>query len=573
MSTIQATRPATKNTSWGQIFPNEQVTEQRSKLFVKKLIAVAISNITYLRNIFPETAFGDKCLEDLNLKILRDESSCPGACQVIKWVKGCFDALDKKYLKTLIVGIYVDPNDPETVIESYTFRFSYQNDGAVDIYRNDKKISCAYTAEETKKATIKLLRTLIVLTNTLSPLPDNVMMTMKLLYFDEATPADYEPPGFKPSNDNIFGFQEEATNVSVGSVSTSFHTVKLRIKSSSTQFDVHEETLGDCQDETMDTDQLITDPLQKDTSEKNNKKEKQAEEKEIDTKEKKDSSLDLNEKQSEKDDSESANTEANEDEFKVRCPCGCNEDDGLMIMCGNCKFWQHGVCFLVTNEDKAPENHTCDICTKLGDPDLRPTDPQLCEMSSITVQATCLWRRALTVCTEFKRIVAPDFAHRLGVENTVAQGLINRLEKEGFITKTGKGKKLGKVVNKGKIESDGFPKYLGTPKILNSDNVLDAGDFTTESPVKQTNLSVEKEIMALTTGAKKLTLDGRKANASPVKVNSTTKATQEENKVSSSRKRVRSKSQDIEFDLASSQDNPAGGTRKKASKVSKDLAL
>ena len=37
------------------------------------------------RTIFPEHAFGDRCLEDLNLKILRDDSSCPGACQVIQW--------------------------------------------------------------------------------------------------------------------------------------------------------------------------------------------------------------------------------------------------------------------------------------------------------------------------------------------------------------------------------------------------------------------------------------------------------------------------------------------------------
>ena len=55
---------------------------------------------------------------DLNLKILRDDSACPGACQVIKWfdlffiqylcnpfsvfscrVKGCFDALDRKYVR------------------------------------------------------------------------------------------------------------------------------------------------------------------------------------------------------------------------------------------------------------------------------------------------------------------------------------------------------------------------------------------------------------------------------------------------------------------------------------------
>ena len=117
---------------WTEVFPNEIKTQQKSALFVKKLLAVAVSNITYLRAIFPEVAFGDRCLEgfihavllffalaefnfmsrdvrwcifkacicvtDLTLKVLKDESSCPGACQVIKWVKGCFDALDKKYV-------------------------------------------------------------------------------------------------------------------------------------------------------------------------------------------------------------------------------------------------------------------------------------------------------------------------------------------------------------------------------------------------------------------------------------------------------------------------------------------
>lgn len=45
------------------MFPNEQITEQQSTLFVKKLLAVAVSNITYLRAMFPEQAFGDRSLE------------------------------------------------------------------------------------------------------------------------------------------------------------------------------------------------------------------------------------------------------------------------------------------------------------------------------------------------------------------------------------------------------------------------------------------------------------------------------------------------------------------------------
>ena len=51
--------------------------------------------------------------------------------------------------------------------------------------RNGKKITSAHNTEQTKKETIQMLRTIIVLTQSLQPLPDNVMMTMKILYYDE----------------------------------------------------------------------------------------------------------------------------------------------------------------------------------------------------------------------------------------------------------------------------------------------------------------------------------------------------------------------------------------------------
>ena len=52
------------------------------------------------------------------------------------------------------------------------------------VFSNGNKITGTYSEAETKKATIKLLRTIVVLTQTLKPLPDDVMMTMKLLYYD-----------------------------------------------------------------------------------------------------------------------------------------------------------------------------------------------------------------------------------------------------------------------------------------------------------------------------------------------------------------------------------------------------
>ena len=44
-------------------------------------------------------------------------------------------------------------------------------------------------------------------------------------------------------------------------------------------------------------------------------------------------------------------------------------------------------------------------------------------------------------CQEMKRVLAVNMSRRLGVENTVAQGLVNRLEKEGYVKAPGKGKR------------------------------------------------------------------------------------------------------------------------------------
>lgn len=42
------------------------------------------------------------------------------------------------------------------------------------------------------------------------------------------------------------------------------------------------------------------------------------------------------------------------------------QDDGLMILCAVCKYWQHGICFLIKDETEAPEAHFCDICADVS---------------------------------------------------------------------------------------------------------------------------------------------------------------------------------------------------------------
>ena len=62
-----------------------------------------------------------------------------------------------------------------------------------------------------------------------------------------------------------------------------------------------------------------------------------------------------------------------------------------------------------------------------------------------SLKATCLWRRTLVACLDMTKILAPLLAKRLGTEMTVAVGLMNRLEKEGFLKSAGKGKRYANL--------------------------------------------------------------------------------------------------------------------------------
>lgn len=46
-----------------QLLPNQVLSEQQSLVVIKRLLAIAVSGITYLRGLFPEKAYGSKYVE------------------------------------------------------------------------------------------------------------------------------------------------------------------------------------------------------------------------------------------------------------------------------------------------------------------------------------------------------------------------------------------------------------------------------------------------------------------------------------------------------------------------------
>ncbi|KAM4580089.1 HORMA domain-containing protein 1 isoform 1-T2 [Odontesthes bonariensis] len=211
-----------------QLLPNEVVSEQQSVVVVKKLLAIAVSGITYLRGIFPARAYGSKYVEDQQVMILKGERDCPGASQILQWMQGCFDAIQKKYLRKVIMSIYTDPEDPQKVTEYYQFRIQYTARGAqMDFESKNNQNVSTMSCGNTKKASILLVRKLYTLMQNLGPLPENVCLNMKLAYYDDVTPQEYQPPGFREADGETIRFELEPIKLTMGEVVTPFHCVKF----------------------------------------------------------------------------------------------------------------------------------------------------------------------------------------------------------------------------------------------------------------------------------------------------------------------------------------------------------
>ncbi|KAJ0011795.1 hypothetical protein NQD34_012770 [Periophthalmus magnuspinnatus] len=212
---------------WTGLFLGDLKTEQASLVFVKRMMAVAVSSITYLRGIFPEDAYRSRYLEDLCIKVLREDCSTPGANKVVKWMMGSFHALEKQYVRVFVCFWFFFRN--MCIIESYQFKFKYTEKGPeLNIIRKNA-VQMQVTLEDTKRASVLLIRKLFLLMQNLGSLPNNVYLTMKLYYYDDMTPGDYEPPGFKEGECDSLWFEGTAIHFKVGDVQTPFHTLRVRV--------------------------------------------------------------------------------------------------------------------------------------------------------------------------------------------------------------------------------------------------------------------------------------------------------------------------------------------------------
>lgn len=202
-------------------------TNAKSKKFMKQMLALPISNIVYLRGIFDEEYFSKRYIGDMEVRMLKDLKTDDNAHLLIEWMSGCFDALEKDYLKSATLTIH-DLSDPhDNPIESYTFSISYKDDNtsSLSMQRNGEVLNDAEFSEKNlKAAAIDCLTNLCNAVDQLETLPDEVVLNMELSYRDEVTPKDYEPRGFRPSKPKKSSEPEE-----IGEVETQYHRLCVKV--------------------------------------------------------------------------------------------------------------------------------------------------------------------------------------------------------------------------------------------------------------------------------------------------------------------------------------------------------
>ena len=161
--------------------------------------------------------------EDGNIEVLNDD-----AFRLTQWLeKGVFEALARKYVKTVTFAILVGGEKHPKVLETYTFEIGYAKVGVKMLPTLNGVVA---TKENLKKQACTFIRNLTVFAGSLDIIPEERWLNMKLTYVDD-TPVEYEPEYFTAQTEQTtykFPANEKVLRIKIGQVSSSNHSMQLR---------------------------------------------------------------------------------------------------------------------------------------------------------------------------------------------------------------------------------------------------------------------------------------------------------------------------------------------------------
>jgi hypothetical protein len=112
----------------------------------------------------------------------------------------------------------------------YYFHYSYAPEDEAEPVSVSVSTSYNVAKKAVKHATQSMVRTILLLAQTMSHLPSERYLSMKLLYHDH-TPEDYEPACFRPAaREEVLGWDAKTVNIRLGGMKTAYHEMNLRVR-------------------------------------------------------------------------------------------------------------------------------------------------------------------------------------------------------------------------------------------------------------------------------------------------------------------------------------------------------
>ncbi|KAA8495010.1 HORMA domain-containing protein 1 [Porphyridium purpureum] len=224
-------------TSQTQLVRQSTVTQTESLALMKNFLRASISSIVHQRGLLPEECFEDATIGELRVKRINSKAS-EDAQKLANWLE------QGQFLEQLLLQIFVKGDakkfEDMKMIESFSFGFQYGEDGP-NMSLLSKRMARGARATGSKDHVIQFTKEMLTgVLDMVSSLPSlnkhgELVFALKILYFDEKTPRDYEPPFFRPAplENDVSWFSEDILRLNGGLLVTPYHSCHVEVASSS----------------------------------------------------------------------------------------------------------------------------------------------------------------------------------------------------------------------------------------------------------------------------------------------------------------------------------------------------
>lgn len=258
---------------------------------------------------------------------------------------------------------------------------------------------------------------------------------MRLIY-NENTPDEYEPPGFKPCNFEQYRYDQGKCRIRLGDVNCLWHQINMEINCSNKmlkkdEFNENMDSSLTSKKDLSETIELV--PINISTTNESNDSENH--EDHITNK------IDNLRVGSPTD--HSSENEQIEKVKKIICICNSDQQDNMVLIeCSKCGTNQHAICYNVfLNEQNCDKNwknelkHYCLSCFQ-KDENVTMTDKSLIKMDKKKLFGISLWRKAIYEINKLDndQFQNKDLMKNLSLSNqNIIKSLVKKLENANIL--------------------------------------------------------------------------------------------------------------------------------------------